>query len=153
MVEDDARYGHEERPSAAAQSELSNRFARELPQKAPLVVCRAAGVMDGEGSLQSEQQNILLRVLGREPDVEVDVNEVAIQAGDYLLLCSDGLTRMVPEPAMARAILDLRDPQRICDHLVDTANRHGGADNVTIVVVEMMASWWRRAWSARRWQA
>ena len=86
-----------------------------------------AGVMDAEASLQSEQQNILLRVLGREPDVEVDVNEVAVQAGDYLLLCSDGLTRMVPEPAMARAILDLREPQRICDHLVDTANRHGGA--------------------------
>ena len=109
--------------------------------------------MDAEGSLQPGQQNILLRVLGREPEVEVDVNEVAVQSGDYLLLCSDGLTRMVPEPAMARAILDLREPQRICDHLVDTANRHGGADNVTVVVVEMLASWWRRAWSARRWQA
>jgi serine/threonine protein phosphatase PrpC len=119
-----------------------------------------AGLLDAADSLQSEQQNILLRVLGREPEVEVDVNEVAVQPGDYLLLCSDGLTRMVSERALAGAIVDLREPQRICDHLVDVANHNGGADNVTVVVVEMMDSWWRSAmdnWrrnvSALRWQA
>ena len=112
-----------------------------------------AGLMDGERSLQSEQQNILLRAVGREPDVEVDVNEVAVQAGDYLLLCSDGLTRMVPEAAVARAIVSLREPQRICDHLVQAANHNGGADNVTVVVVELIGGWWRSVWSAWRWQA
>jgi protein phosphatase len=103
-----------------------------------------AGLLDRAESLHSAHQNILVRVLGREPDVDVEVNEVPVQPGDYLLLCSDGLTRMVPEPALADAISRLRDPQRICDDLIDAANRHGGADNITVVVVEVKGSWWRR---------
>jgi protein phosphatase len=108
-----------------------------------------AGLMDRDESMKSEQQNILLRVLGREPDVEVEVNEVPVQAGDYLLLCSDGLTRMVPEAAMAGAFVTFRHPQEICDHLIETANRNGGADNVTVIVVEVLGAWWRNV--ARRW--
>ena len=88
--------------------------------------------------------NVLVRVLGREPEVDVDLAEVPLQPGDYLLLCSDGLTRMVPEATVARAIVDLREPQRICDYLIATANGNGGADNVTVVVVEVAGSWWRR---------
>ncbi len=108
-----------------------------------------AGVLDREGSSRSAQQNILLRVLGRDPDVDVELNEVPVQQGDYLVLCSDGLTRMVPEDAVAHAILDLRDPQTICNHLIDAANRNGGADNITLVVVEVRSRWWRRV--ADRW--
>jgi serine/threonine protein phosphatase PrpC len=101
------------------------------------------GLLDRESSLQSDEQNILLRVLGRQPDVDVELNEVPVQPGDYLLLCSDGLTRMVAEPALAHAIVRLRDPQRICDYLVAAANRNGGADNITVVVVEVIGGWWR----------
>jgi len=103
-----------------------------------------AGVLDRANSLQSEQQNILLRALGREPDVEVDVSEVAVQPGDYLLLCSDGLTRMVPEALMSQTIAKLRDPEAICRSLVDAANGNGGADNVTVVVAEVQPEGWRR---------
>ncbi len=108
-----------------------------------------AGVLDREAGGRSAQQNILLRVLGRDPDVDVELNEVPVQQGDYLVLCSDGLTRMVPEDAVAHAILDLRDPQTICNHLIDAANRNGGADNITLVVVEVRSRWWRRV--ADRW--
>jgi serine/threonine protein phosphatase PrpC len=94
-------------------------------------------------------QNILLRVLGRDPDVDVELNEVPVLQGDYLLLCSDGLTRMVPEDAVAHAIMHLRDPQAICNHLIDAANHNGGADNITLVVVEVQSRWWRRV--ADRW--
>ena len=109
-----------------------------------------AGILDREQALQSEQQNVLVRVLGREPEVDVELNEVPVQLGDYVLLCSDGLTRMVPDPMLAEAILELRDPQRICDHLIDAANRNGGTDNITVVVVEVSDSWWRRAWNQWR---
>src|SRR5438067_4803551 len=51
-----------------------------------------AGLLTREQSLQSEQQNVLLRALGFEPEVEVDLDEVPVRAGDYLMLCSDGLT-------------------------------------------------------------
>ncbi len=103
-----------------------------------------AGVLDRARSLQSQQQNILLRALGREPAVDVDVSEVPVQPGDFLLLCSDGLTRMVPEAAMSDTIAKLRDPEAICRSLVDAANSNGGADNVTVVVAEIQSEGWRR---------
>jgi protein phosphatase len=103
-----------------------------------------AGLLDREKSLQSDQQNVLLRVLGRKPEIEVELSEVPVRPGDYVLLCSDGLTRMVSEAALASAIFRLRDPQRICDYLVAAANRNGGADNITVVVVEVIGGWWGR---------
>lgn len=109
-----------------------------------------AGLIDREQSLKSSEQNVLLRALGREPEVDVELNEVPVQAGDYLLLCSDGLTRMVPEPAMADAIARFRAPQPICDELIDVANRNGGADNITVIVVEVEGGWWQRLWN--RWR-
>lgn len=109
-----------------------------------------AGVLDREHSLQSEDQNVLLRVLGGGPDVDVDLQEVPVRPGDYLLLCSDGLTRMVPDSMLAEAIARLRSPQRICDYLIEAANDNGGADNITIVVVEVLESWWRRLTSRLR---
>ena len=109
-----------------------------------------AGLLDGETGLEPTQQGILVRVLGREPEVDVDLTEVPVQAGDYLLLCSDGLTRMVPERMLADAIWQFREPQQICDYLIAAANRNGGADNITVVVLEVAGNWWRRV--ADRWR-
>jgi protein phosphatase len=103
-----------------------------------------------------DQQNVLLRVLGREPDVDVDLAEVPVQAGDYVLLCSDGLTRMVPDETIAKTISRIRDVQLICDSLVDAAIRNGGLDNVTVVVAEVSGNWWQRMsaqWKGRRWRS
>jgi protein phosphatase len=108
-----------------------------------------AGLLDREQSLQSDHQNILLKVLGGAPDVEVELSEVPLQPGDYLLLCSDGLTRMVPERTLSKAIGELQNPQRICDYLIETANRNGGKDNITVIVVEVVDRWWRRL--SNRW--
>jgi PPM family protein phosphatase len=104
----------------------------------------AAGGVDRAADWGGVDQNALMRVLGREPDVEVDVSEVPVQLGDYVLLCSDGLTRMVPEGVLATAIATYREPQRICDYLIAAANGNGGADNITVVVVEVADRWWRR---------
>ena len=111
----------------------------------------AAGILDREASRHVEHQNVLLRVLGREPQVDVELNEVPVQTGDYLLLCSDGLTRMVPEEAMADAIWQCREPQRICDYLIDQANGAGGSDNITVVVVKVERQWWARLADAWAW--
>jgi protein phosphatase len=110
----------------------------------------SAGILDREQSLQSPQQNILLRVLGRELEVDVELNEVPMQPGDFLLLCSDGLTRAVEDSALSRAICDLRHPQHICDFLVAAANRNGGADNITVVAVEVRRSLPRRVFHQLR---
>ena len=109
----------------------------------------AAGLIEEVRRLPAEHQNALVRVLGREKDVEVDLKEVPVQPGDYVLLCSDGLTRMVPEFVLARAFHEFQDPQRICDVLIAAANSSGGADNITVVVVEVTGGWWRRL--SNRW--
>ena len=75
---------------------------------------------------------------------------VPMQPGDFLLLCSDGLTRAVEESAMSRAICQLRHPQQICDFLVAAANGNGGADNITVVAVEVRSSLPRRVFHQLR---
>jgi protein phosphatase len=102
-----------------------------------------AGVLDRESSLQAEHQNVLLRAVGAEPEADVELSEVPVQDGDYLLLCSDGLTRTVSEADMQNAIATLRDPQRICDRLIADANANGGPDNVTVIVVHVAK---RKGW-------
>lgn len=91
--------------------------------------------------------NTLVRALGRQPTVDVDLLELAVQPGDYMLLCSDGLTNAVSEATLCEAISRLREPQRICDYLVDEANQNGGPDNITVIVVHMVGSGWRTLWS------
>jgi serine/threonine protein phosphatase PrpC len=56
---------------------------------------------------------------------------------------------MVPEFMLAKAFHQFQEPQRICDVLIAAANSHGGADNVTVVVVEVTGGWWRRL--VNRW--
>jgi protein phosphatase len=100
-----------------------------------------AGLINREQSLKSENQNILLRALGREPDVGIELGEATIAVGDRFLLCSDGLTRTVTDEGLAAALDRFAgDPQGACDHLIATANENGGPDNVTAVVVEVQGS-------------
>ena len=102
-----------------------------------------AGIIDRAQSLKSENQNILLRALGRDPDVQVDLNEVLVAAGDQVLLCSDGLTRMVNDTALAETLLQFQgDPQAACDQLIQQANDNGGPDNITVIIIEIVGSKW-----------
>jgi protein phosphatase len=96
-----------------------------------------------------EHKNVLTRVVGRQATVNVELLELAVQPDDYVLLCTDGLTNMVSEAAVSGAIARLREPQRICDYLIDAANQNGGVDNATVVVVEVVGGMWRSRW--RHW--
>ena len=95
------------------------------------------GLMTREEAEQSEVQNVLIRALGTEENVTVDLDEVFVMPGDQVLLCSDGLTRMVPESGIAQVISEAETPRQACDRLVEIANDNGGADNVTVVVVRI----------------
>jgi protein phosphatase len=96
------------------------------------------GLHASREDLSEDPCDILLRVVGGEPDVEVDLVEIPVRSGDYLVLCTDGLTRIVPDPMVSTSISRLRDPQRICDQLVRTAARSGGTDDITVVIVEIV---------------
>jgi len=82
-------------------------------------------------------RNVLLRSLGTEPAVEVDVQDVGLLEGDRLVLCSDGLTGMVTEDQI-QAILEAEpQPQEAAERLVRAANRAGGIDNITVVILDV----------------
>jgi protein phosphatase len=85
----------------------------------------------------SEMQSVLTRAVGTNSAVEIDTDEQALVVGDYILLCSDGLTRMVTDPEIASTLLTSRSPQEAADRLVDLANDNGGVDNVTVIVLRV----------------
>jgi serine/threonine protein phosphatase PrpC len=82
------------------------------------------------------RRNALLRSIGVDPGVEVDVRQVQIEAGDRLLLCSDGLWGEVDDQTIA-GVLASEDPQQGVRRLVELANQAGGHDNVTVAVVAL----------------
>jgi protein phosphatase len=84
-------------------------------------------------------RSVLTRALGTEPDVIVDEFDVALTDGDRLLLCSDGLTGMVTEEQIVAILSAAPDPQDASNRLVRAANRAGGVDNITVVVIDVEA--------------
>ncbi len=82
-------------------------------------------------------RNVLTRSVGTEPEVEVDEEDVPLIDGDRLLLCSDGLTGMVIEPQIQAILETTPDPQEAADRLVKAANRAGGIDNITVVILDI----------------
>jgi protein phosphatase len=81
---------------------------------------------------------VITRALGTEPDVDVDTFTVETEPGDIFLLCSDGLTTMVPDREILALLDESRgDLDRAARQLVAAANSSGGEDNITVVVFEM----------------
>jgi PPM family protein phosphatase len=81
-------------------------------------------------------KNVMTRALGTDQDVEVDERSVTLVDGDRLLLCSDGLTGMVTEDQIQAILQASPDPQTAADRLVRAANRAGGVDNISVVVLD-----------------
>jgi protein phosphatase len=83
-------------------------------------------------------RSVLTRALGVDREVEVERKTEPVSDGDRLLLCSDGLTAMVPEEEIARILSDSSDPQKASEELVAAANEAGGYDNITVVVIDVV---------------
>ncbi len=93
-----------------------------------------AGKLTEEQALEHPQRSIITRALGPEAEVTVDTRSYPLQAGDVLLLCSDGLTSMLPDPRIAAILAAATSLQEAAEHLVDAANEAGGRDNITVVL-------------------
>ncbi len=87
----------------------------------------------------STMQNVLIRALGVDPEVEVDLAEVPLLEGDTVLLCSDGLTRELSDAQIAAVLDDYGSPNDAADELVELAKQAGGGDNVTVIVLRCVA--------------
>ncbi|HEX4076807.1 MAG TPA: protein phosphatase 2C domain-containing protein [Candidatus Acidoferrales bacterium] len=93
------------------------------------------GRMTPEEASSSALQSVLIRAIGIEPEVDVDVNEELLMDGDTLLLCSDGLTRELSDQQIGAVLGETEDAQEAADSLVDLAKQAGGGDNVTVIVL------------------
>jgi serine/threonine protein phosphatase PrpC len=98
------------------------------------------GLITVEEAERSDVANVILRALGAEPTVKVDMDELWVQEGDQILLCSDGLTRMVSDAGIAQVLSEAHSAQQACERLVEIANDNGGDDNVTTVVGRLKPS-------------
>jgi PPM family protein phosphatase len=84
------------------------------------------------------QRHILTRALGVSPDVEADMWELQLRAGDRIVLCSDGLSNEVGPEVLSEILATEADPGVAAHRMVEAANAHGGADNITVVVVDVL---------------
>lgn len=83
------------------------------------------------------QRNVLYRAVGTDPQVEVDTASFTIEAGDYLLICSDGLTTYLSDEEIAQGVLQAESLAAACDNLIALANRRGGRDNISVVLARV----------------
>ena len=95
-----------------------------------------AGEISPEEAQHHPHRNVLTRVVGTDPEVAVDEDAVGLLDGDRLLLCSDGLTDMLTEDQIQAILESTPEPQDTADRLVRAANRAGGVDNITALVID-----------------
>lgn len=96
-----------------------------------------AGMISEEEAERHPFRNVITRALGGSTSVVPDASEIELRADDIVLLCSDGLSGMVPEQEILRLIADAEDPAAGCRKLIDTANERGGNDNITAILVRV----------------
>ncbi|MGH7594397.1 MAG: Stp1/IreP family PP2C-type Ser/Thr phosphatase [Gemmatimonadales bacterium] len=95
------------------------------------------GELTEEEAEASERRNIILQALGPDALVKVDLSRQALQQGDVLIICSDGLSNLVRRDDIATAVGEEPDVAAVCQRLVALANERGGPDNITIVAVRV----------------
>ncbi|MFZ5494155.1 MAG: PP2C family protein-serine/threonine phosphatase [Verrucomicrobiota bacterium] len=85
--------------------------------------------------LLMENRNALTRCIGQPPPLEPDIFAHTVLPHDRYLLCSDGISRFVPQEEIAKAMLGAKDPEAAVNSLIDRANERGGLDNCTGVAL------------------
>lgn len=96
-----------------------------------------AGRMTAKEAAQSEHRNIILQALGPEERVVTDFYRVKLENDDCLVLCSDGLSNQVSPEEIARIARGSKEPEEICEALVEEAMHTGAPDNVTVVTARL----------------
>jgi PPM family protein phosphatase len=99
------------------------------------------GFYSQEEAARSTNKNYVTRALGVEPAVEVEVHEHPVQKGDYYVLCSDGLSDMVEDEDIHLTISTFSDNlETIVKQLVQLSNEHGGRDNISVIMTQVIDS-------------
>ena len=99
-----------------------------------------AGMITPEQAKLSLNKNLVTRALGVDPAVEAEIRDFETEPGDIYVLCSDGLSDMVPEVEIAATLNRLGENlESAADTLIQKANDYGGRDNVSVILVKIQA--------------
>jgi len=99
-----------------------------------------AGQIGREEARNHPEKNIITRAVGMKNKLRIDFFDVALYAGDKFLLCTDGLTNMVEDEDILELVQKETSLEAAAHRLVAMANRNGGKDNISVVLVEPTAS-------------
>lgn len=112
---------------------------RRLTRDQSLVAQKvSAGELTGEEARHHPKRNILLQALGVEPRVELNLSRMTLQPRDILLLCSDGLHSLMNDDEIYDVVVESSHIEDACPRLIDSANRRGGPDNITVVLAQFL---------------
>lgn len=101
---------------------------------------RELGQLSEDEAAHHPQRNVLYRAIGQGANLEVDVASHPVPYDGYMLVCSDGLWGVVPDPEIQHIVLGSANPQVACENLVQAANAAGGPDNITAVLIQFPPS-------------
>jgi protein phosphatase len=96
-----------------------------------------AGTITEEEAERSNHRNVILQALGTAPRVDVDLTYQELRRNDLVVVCSDGLTKVVSREELADTARQFQDPATLCDELVALVNRRGGPDNITVIAARL----------------
>lgn len=96
---------------------------------------RSGRIAESEAKIHPDK-NVITRAVGVFEEVAVDFFETQIEEGDMILMCSDGLTNEVSDADIKRIVLGQRDIVERAEKLIEAANKNGGHDNITVVLIE-----------------
>ncbi len=94
------------------------------------------GAITREEAANHPQKNVITRALGTAPYTEADIISRSVNKGDFILMCSDGLSNMLSEQQIAKTVLDSSSLKDGCTQLVKLANEAGGIDNITVILAQ-----------------
>jgi len=97
----------------------------------------AMGALSVDAILDTRYRNIVTRALGIEDEIDLEVHDHEAQVGDIFLLCSDGLSDMLDDAAIATHCATARPLVEIASALIDAANEAGGRDNVSALLIQV----------------
>ena len=98
-----------------------------------------AGIINPSEVKRHKLKNIITRSVGFQEEVDVDITVRGIKQGDKYFFCTDGLTNMVSEDDLLGVVSE-REPRDACRELIELANKNGGEDNITVVIVKVESS-------------
>lgn len=99
-----------------------------------------AGLITLEAAQFSSNRNLITRAVGIDPAIDIEIHEHDTMPGDIYLMCSDGLSDMLTDDEISATMNEFDDQlESVCDTLVQRANAHGGKDNISVILVRVVA--------------